>query len=177
MWKRRRTWLLLLAVVGLTFASLYESVTHVGRGWLRGEAFFDGRPTSYWVTRCDEWLERFESPEDATRWRAPNLMYTMLDDDVHVGYVGFQLIRPRTDTSWSQLADRFRSDQALFELDHWPPAVLIGYPDSQSVLEELVKEERYRLLVGRPLRHAKAGGPSPFRIEINADGTVQLKAK
>ncbi len=48
MWKRRRTWLLLLAVVGLTFAGLYEHVTHAGRGWLRGEAFYQGRPTSYW---------------------------------------------------------------------------------------------------------------------------------
>jgi hypothetical protein len=55
MWKRRRTWLLLLAVVGLTIAGLYEYVTHVGRGWLCGEAFFDGRPTSYWAAEIQQW--------------------------------------------------------------------------------------------------------------------------
>src|SRR5260221_8805499 len=65
MWKRRRTWLLLLAVVGLTLAGLYESVTHVGRGWLRGEAFFQARPTSYWRIGIDEWVVDFESPENS----------------------------------------------------------------------------------------------------------------
>jgi hypothetical protein len=55
MWKRRRTWLLLLAVVGLTLAFLYESMTHVGRGWLCGEAFYHGRPTSYWADEIQQW--------------------------------------------------------------------------------------------------------------------------
>lgn len=49
MWKRHKWILIGLALfIGLTLAGLYESATHVGRGWLRGEAFFDGRPTSWW---------------------------------------------------------------------------------------------------------------------------------
>jgi hypothetical protein len=34
-------------LIGLTLAGLYEYATRVGRGWLCGEAFFDGRPTSF----------------------------------------------------------------------------------------------------------------------------------
>jgi hypothetical protein len=47
MWKRRRTWLLLAALIGIALAVYFEP-SHCVRGWLWGEAFFDGRPTSYW---------------------------------------------------------------------------------------------------------------------------------
>ena len=43
-WLRRV--LVAVVFVGLTLGVLYECATHVGRGWLRGEAFYDGRPTS-----------------------------------------------------------------------------------------------------------------------------------
>jgi hypothetical protein len=49
MWKRRRTWLLIAALTGVALAVYFEP-SHCVRGWLWGEAFFDGRPTSYW--RC-----------------------------------------------------------------------------------------------------------------------------
>jgi hypothetical protein len=45
-WLRRT--LMAAALVGLTLGILYETATRVGRGWLCGEAFFHGRPTSYW---------------------------------------------------------------------------------------------------------------------------------
>jgi hypothetical protein len=47
MWKRRRTWLLLVALTGVALAVYFEP-SHCVRGWLWREAFFDGRPTSYW---------------------------------------------------------------------------------------------------------------------------------
>jgi hypothetical protein len=47
MWKRGRYWILLIAVVGVALAAYFEP-TRCVRGWLCGEAFFDGRPTSYW---------------------------------------------------------------------------------------------------------------------------------
>ena len=40
-------------------------------------------------------------------------------------------------------------------LDDWPPRVLLGFPGSEPVLEELVQEESYRVLAQRPLRYAK----------------------
>jgi len=47
MWKRCRYWFLLAALIGVAFAVYFEP-TRCVRGWLWGEAFFDGRPTSYW---------------------------------------------------------------------------------------------------------------------------------
>jgi hypothetical protein len=47
MWKRKRTWFSLIALVGIALAVYFEP-THCVRGWLWGEAFFDGRPTSWW---------------------------------------------------------------------------------------------------------------------------------
>jgi hypothetical protein len=66
--RKRRVWLSLLgfvALVGLSSASLYEYTTHVGRGWLRGEAFYEGRPTSYWRHAIKHDLEaqfQFDGP-------------------------------------------------------------------------------------------------------------------
>src|SRR5215475_11766171 len=46
---RPRTWIALLGVAGVLLAVYFEP-TYCVRGWLRGEAFYDGRPTSYWRT-------------------------------------------------------------------------------------------------------------------------------
>src|SRR5436309_3374307 len=45
--KRFRTWFGIIALLGVALAIYFEP-THCVRGWLWGEAFFDGRPTSYW---------------------------------------------------------------------------------------------------------------------------------
>jgi hypothetical protein len=47
MLRKRRTWFLLIALIGVALAVYFEP-THCVRGWLWGEAFYDGRPTSYW---------------------------------------------------------------------------------------------------------------------------------
>ena len=43
----RWTWMGLFALVGVALAIYFEP-THCVRGWLQGEALFEGRPTSYW---------------------------------------------------------------------------------------------------------------------------------
>jgi hypothetical protein len=45
--KIRRCLISLFAVICLTLAVYFEP-TRCVRGWLRGEAFFEGRPTSWW---------------------------------------------------------------------------------------------------------------------------------
>ena len=62
-WLRRT--LIAAALIGVGLAILYEYSTHVGRGWLNGEAFFQGRPTSYWRSSINGWVERFDTPHDA----------------------------------------------------------------------------------------------------------------
>ena len=52
--RRRRLWSAALALVVAT-AALVESVTYAGRGWWRGEAFYRGRPTSYWAQELPRW--------------------------------------------------------------------------------------------------------------------------
>jgi hypothetical protein len=43
----RKRWLLPIALIPVALAVYFEP-THSVRGWLHGEAFYDGRPTSYW---------------------------------------------------------------------------------------------------------------------------------
>ena len=54
MHRRRYLALSALALLVAT-AALVESVTRAGRGWWRGEAFYRGRPTSYWAQELPRW--------------------------------------------------------------------------------------------------------------------------
>jgi hypothetical protein len=45
---RRRSYVAGAMAVLLASAALYESVIGAGRGWWRGESFYQHRPTSYW---------------------------------------------------------------------------------------------------------------------------------
>jgi hypothetical protein len=145
-----RLGLIAVAAVGLAYGVLYENVTHVGRGWRSGEATYQGRPTSYWRVRCDYWLERFLTPEEAARWIPPGISVPALGYDE----MCVVMIRPSPKTFWTSLTDRFRSDDDRRQED-WPPHVLFGYPGSEPVLEELAQEAKYRALEERSLQYAK----------------------
>lgn len=51
--KRKLRWLLILAI--LAAFVVWLEPTRVIWGWLRGEAFYDGRPTSWWVDELSHW--------------------------------------------------------------------------------------------------------------------------
>jgi hypothetical protein len=51
---RRRYRLLLLGLCAVALAVYFEP-SHCVRGWLWGEAFFDGRPTSWWRGELERW--------------------------------------------------------------------------------------------------------------------------
>jgi hypothetical protein len=51
---KRRYWVLACALVIAAVAAWVEP-TGVIRGWLRGEAFYDGRPTNYWSRELARW--------------------------------------------------------------------------------------------------------------------------
>src|SRR5215510_14081773 len=69
--RRLLRWSLILLILA-AFAVWLEP-TRVVWGWLRGEAFYQGRPTSYWRLKCDEWLERFDDHGSLTQftWLLP----------------------------------------------------------------------------------------------------------
>ncbi len=106
MWKRRRTWILLVAVTAVALAVYFEP-THCVRGWLRGEAFYDGRPTSFWAAEVQQW-EVTGGGGNATCW-----------DEYYSR-------RPR----WPRWTEQF------FAKAEWPK-LFNGDPDGLPVLREL----------------------------------------
>ena len=129
MWKRRRTWILLVAVTAVALAVYFEP-THCVRGWLWGEAFYDGRPTSWWRESIHQWKDRFYSEEDAFRWqRGEGVMF-----------------RPRSTVLLDRMRDWIRSDDDRLR-DHDPPKVLAGSRDAEPVLRELELDPAFRRFV------------------------------
>src|ERR1043166_149159 len=51
--RRWKLWLSLLILAGSLFA--LPAVHWRVIGWVRGEAFYQGRPTSYWSMECSQW--------------------------------------------------------------------------------------------------------------------------
>ncbi len=161
-----KRWLRLLliaaALVGLTLASLYEYATHVGRGWLFGEAFFDGRPTSYWSSQIDRWVARYNSPkeaEESMNWLRPRVLagielsWSPGEDEVliQVDNDGRELSMARLTrfppTIWERL-------QNALQPDRQPPNVLIAMSDAEPVLRELDAEARFHAFTKRARRNS-----------------------
>jgi hypothetical protein len=152
-WLRRT--LIAMAALTLILGMLYEASTHVVRGWLRGEAFFEGRPTSYWRPRCDEWLERFDDDYSfqMMTWlipfeyaEAPGIRKLGLPKLDHEGQ-NWVWSNPKQ-THWTRFRDSLRpkadlDKEAQFD---FAPKILWGTADTQPVLEELAAEEKYRPL-------------------------------
>jgi len=51
----KRRWRALLALLILTAFAVWLEPTRVVWGWLRGEAFYEGRPTRYWRNEITQW--------------------------------------------------------------------------------------------------------------------------
>jgi hypothetical protein len=154
-----KKWLLRSAlVVGLltlTLGILYECATHVGRGWLRGAAFYQDRPTSYWRSAIEAWEDRFESAEAAQRYLRLQTGSTILL---------FQSPRP---TVWARTRSWVGLETAN---DDEPPAILgAGYlrgpeGEPEPVLAELEADPAMRPYVA----HARR------QIQLQTDFELQL---
>ena len=114
MWKRRRTWILTIALAGTALAVYFEP-SHCVRGWLWGEAFYDGRPTSYWRGLVTDALEIDWANFPRSTW------FDRLKR--RVGYEPaerhtFQLMRdPNVDPVLRELADDANANVAAFAQD------------------------------------------------------------
>jgi hypothetical protein len=122
------------------FGFLYEYSTHVMGGWLRGEAFYDGRPTSCWREQIDGWVARFDSLDDAERHlRSTSIISSMVP------------IPPRP-TIWGRVCislhlPALRTDAEL-------PGILIGDPEAEAVWRELKSIPAYGSLVDQAKRNS-----------------------
>ncbi len=75
----RRLLLIGIVVTVVLGLGVYDALTHVMRGLVRGEAFFDGRPTSWWRSAVIDALEtRF-----FTRWH-PFGRRLAWDPNIHI---------------------------------------------------------------------------------------------
>jgi hypothetical protein len=159
-WLRRI--LIAAALVGLTFGVLYECATHVGRGWLFGEAFYEGRPTSYWRSRIDRWVALLGSPEEAEKamrhvcifrnpgdWRA-GMTILETDGEKVVAVMGIGHINP-AETTWQHLLYRLGQDPHAAK---FTPGVLAGINDAEPVWRELESQGAYRLFIVRARKNA-----------------------
>ena len=163
MWKRRRIWLVLTAFAALSLGVLVELETHIGRGWLHGEEFFDGRPTSFWRARCDEWLDRFDDPDSLTQctWlltfeipAEPGMRRFGVPEDLELK--GASMAMPR-ETYWKRFMDGLRP-KAELERERaydYAPKILWATPETEPILHILEREEKYRWLATLALRRVK----------------------
>jgi hypothetical protein len=146
-WLRRT--LIAAALIGVGLAILYEYGTHVGRGWLNDEAFFQGRPTSYWRSSINGWVERFETPHDAEECMRANTWEGMLSSTAII----FRTPRP---TLWTKA--RGWVGLAALPDDSHPPAVLGGFADAEPVLRELQDDPAMQRLVEQARRAVRFRG-------------------
>jgi hypothetical protein len=56
---RKSIWLTVIALVLIAGAFALETSTHILSGWWRGEAFYRGRPTSFWSKEVRHWRSAF----------------------------------------------------------------------------------------------------------------------
>src|SRR5687768_14411778 len=123
MTKRRLIrWSLILAV--LAAFAIWLEPTRVVWGWLRGEAFYQGRPTCYWRTELDRWSA-------SGQWfivkRGPGYVET-----------GQKCMRAPS------LVDRFMQNFVELGDPTWP-ALLDADPRARSVLEALLNDSNQRV--------------------------------
>lgn len=124
--KKWRIWLAAVVLVAVTVSAWYEWTTHVGSGWMRGEAFFHGRPTSYWRGIVERDLR--VQPGVAFKRAFPQPPVTPTWWDRVKEWVGY---RPRSVTSWDLCT--FDFGRVIEDREGVQPVleVLAGDPDEK----------------------------------------------
>ena len=156
MLKRRwRLWLCLTLLLLVGGAFLLPMVRWPVIGWVRGEAFYEGRPTSYWRRECQRWHPIKYGSLMATAWiRLPSWFEQQHDQLVGIPF------NPKSGTM----------------------PLCRGDPLSVPVLMELLKDDALHVRwiaiaglanVGQPARPAV-----PMLLEIVQDkGELQEEAR
>ena len=112
---------------------VYFEPSHCVRGWLLGEACFEGRPTSYWRGRIEVWANLFESEEFAVAE-----IYGPDSRDADAFYIRIRYRSPK-----ERFLDRFRTRNAI-DSDYHRPTILNAEPDAEAVLKELEQDPSVR---------------------------------
>src|SRR5262245_21867392 len=125
--RRLLRWSLILVILA-AFAVWLEP-TRVVWGWLRGEAFYQGKPTSWWAGELGRW--------------DIHVMHAHMNMD---GMKGCRIIvhHIREDSAFERLCKKLLRDETQREA----PGALTGDPAAEAVLAELVNHpvEQVRLM-------------------------------
>jgi hypothetical protein len=146
--RRLLRWSLLLVILAVFAVGLEP--TRVVWGWLRGEAFYQGRPTSWWAQRI-------------APWRSRNVVISSDGGPIGSGWRSEEHHYGAEKSRWSKWIDRF---QPLSE-STWP-TVLDGDESAASVLRELLEhpDSMVRDWASEGLRRvgANEAGPVVYRF-------------
>jgi hypothetical protein len=115
--KRRMTLLCAGMAIVFVLLAVYFEPSHSVRGWLWGEAFFDGRPTSYWrkIVRRDLHVDA-----GTVKW--------------------IDLYNPPTPSAWD------RCKQLVgYRITEYPSLKLVKSLDADDVLSELAADQDARI--------------------------------
>ena len=162
--RRKRLWIC-LALLTITLAVVcWFEPTGVVRGWLRGEAFYQGRPTNYWSRELERWNRLdvtffcfgnamvavdglvVESDEVATTTRfvmgnAPGQANNALWIDVNQAVPQNLVLDLSNSYSRSPgLFDRLAERVGVTLPQPERPALFEGDPDAEPVLRELLDD-------------------------------------
>ena len=124
--RRSRRLLIAAALLALVAGAFYESVTRVGRGWLSGEPFHEGRPASYWADEIERWetkeadwgTQSYVRRATAPRWIArmlPEPRWPMLLDGDPNGLAVLETLRDHPSANvqdWARIGiERLDNDE------------------------------------------------------------------
>jgi len=147
MTKRRLLCWSLILVILAAFAVWLEP-TRVVWGWLRGEAFYDGRPTSYWervltnwdelyLDTCDDnWFDLDESKADSLSIISGSLVERHRDV---LRIRGILTIRSHKNNWIATVRRRFAESANRLEVNSLETDLLIGDPQAAPVLRALAE--------------------------------------
>lgn len=150
---KRRCFLALFVLIALT-ASLYCNLHHAIPGWLRGEALYRGRPTSYWRNEINRWEGfRFPSIDGA---------FSITEFSIY----------HRAQSPWQKQFRWLLPEQK----DQWP-ALFDGDPEGRLVLQQLANDADLHVHTwgSEGLRRIESGEKGPFlRKDYWPDGRYRL---
>src|SRR2546427_10287317 len=66
--RKKRTWLIIALIAVILPAAVFLDPTFVILGWLRGESFYQGKPTSYWSREMRGWMKLSDGWAGAVGW-------------------------------------------------------------------------------------------------------------
>ncbi len=155
------------AEIIVVLLGVYFEPSHCVRGELWGEAFFDGRPTSYWRGQIDRWIARHDSLEAAEQANWEYRFYT--DGPLDMGgyqlggngTVVYALESPDKKRETVELTLHYSTRPSLWERTKnlWThegprqglelPKILSGLYNAEAVWLELETDATYRPFVQR----------------------------